>query len=67
MNGLLELATLPFLLISVILLVLGLTMEWFAGPYSAGGVGTWTAFFGVLGTGWFGGIFAGMLTSGSRA
>ena len=55
------------LLISLAFLVLGLSMEALAGPYSLWGVGTYTAVAGVLGTGLFGGFFVGMLTDGSRA
>ena len=67
MNGIIEQATSRLLLVSLALLGLGLTMEGLAGPYSFFGVGTWTAFVGVLGTGIFGGFFVGMLTDGSRS
>ena len=54
-------------LISLSFLVLGLTMEGLAGPYSFWGFGTHIAVVGVLGTGLFGGFFIGTLTDRSRS
>ena len=67
MGGLLKQFVPTGLMVSLALLGLGLTMEGLAGPYSLWGIGTGIAFVGVLGTGGFGGVYVGMLTSGSKA
>ena len=65
MDGILERFVPVGLVISLFLLFLGLTMEGLAGPYSLWGVGTWTTFAGVMGTGMLGGFFVGMIFDAS--